>query len=144
MLKRFHHFEPICPLQESSHCCKMSEWNDDNRERDRLLSTQCTSQFLQPLSVSYKDIDISQFLYEDMWYKVAKLVNIEGGIVKASLSENSWLVASLSRNKPNHVVKTKESSFTCDCSGYHEESICYYTLLLQSQKVIYTQCWKSS
>ena len=106
----------------------MSEWNDASSERDRLLSAQCTSPPPQPLSVSYKDIGLSQFLFENMWSKAAKLVSIEGGIVKAPLSENSWMVASQSRRKPNYIINTKESIFTCDCSGYHEKSICSHTL----------------
>ena len=85
ILHRFHHFEPICNLQENFEFSR-----EESEEIESESDTATTSsQTLPCLSVSYQECNLPPLLFHDIWAKASRLLAEKDAIVAAPLSTDS-------------------------------------------------------
>lgn len=82
-----------------------------------------------PLSISWKDIGLSEVLYGGMWSKAAGLVADETAITSAPGLRDSRMVISFSSpRKPHLVTMCSNGKISCDCLNYASKSLCAHVL----------------
>jgi hypothetical protein len=90
---------------------------------------ECISQQTVPLSVTWKDAELSGELFEGMWTKASELVAATNSITQAPGLESSRMVSSSSNpRKPHLVTVYKNGKVTCDCQNCNTKHICAHTL----------------
>ena len=81
------------------------------------------------LSVSRKDADLPEEIYEGMWIKASQLIAKGNSITDApGLSCSKMVYSSTNPKKPHLVTYYKNGKVTCDCLNYTTKYICAHTL----------------
>ena len=82
-----------------------------------------------PLSVTWKEVGLSEEIYKGMWEKAACLVADEKAIMDAPGLSDAKMVASLTcPQKPHLVCIMANGKMTCDCLNYKTKFLCSHVL----------------
>ena len=88
-----------------------------------------SSENIPPLSVSWKDVGLSEVVYGGMWSKAAELVADETAITGApGLRDSRMVISYSSPRNPHLVTMLGNGKITCNCTNYATKSLCSHVL----------------
>ena len=103
--------------------------DNDIELRSRDIPSDEQKENLVPLTMSWKEVGLSEEVFGGMWEKAARLVADDGSITAAPGLPNAKMVASFScPQKPHVVAILANGKMTCDCLNFKPKSLCSHTL----------------
>ena len=103
--------------------------HDEVESHKNSVNGDCTKENASPLSISWKDIGLSEDVYRGIWEKAACLVADEKSIANAPGLSDAKMVASFTFPQKPHLVNiVAKGKMTCDCLNYKTRSLCSHVL----------------